>query len=549
MAFNPQNPNGQATMANSAPVVIASDQSAVPVSGTISVTGVATASNQTSGSQKTQLVDSGGTNLGTTTNPVSIQPPASGVLQVSVANTGANSTAIKVDGSASTQPVSGTVTVQQATASSLNATVVQGTATNLKTQAESYQGGTAVGSGNPLQVTLANTGANATAVKVDGSAVTQPVSGTVSITANSAVNVAQVGGVNTSTGNGVAGTGVQRVAIASDNTAFTVNSNAVDATASGNITTQNLVPAGTATAGSAVEMTVTGQGTGIVQVTGTYTGALSLQGTVDGSTWVTNSSATFTNINTGAVTTTIASAATDIFQFDVGAFNKVRITGLAAMTGTAVVTMRGSRSSGFVAIDTALPAGTNIIGALSANQSTNIAQINGVTPLMGNGTTGTGSPRVTLASDGTAISTAGYMSVKIDQTTSGTTNGVVPIAGTAGGASISYAVSAASNNKTQAKGSAGQVYSISVQNISSAPVYLKMFDNTSAGVTAGTTACTYQFMCPANSTAANGAGIVHEFPVGINHATGITWMLTTGISSTDNTSTSANIAIVTIAYK
>lgn len=31
MSYNPQNPNGQATMANSAPVVVASDQSAVPV--------------------------------------------------------------------------------------------------------------------------------------------------------------------------------------------------------------------------------------------------------------------------------------------------------------------------------------------------------------------------------------------------------------------------------------------------------------------------------------------------------------------------------------
>ena len=53
--------------------------------------------------------------------------------------------------------------------------MVQGTATNLKTQAESYQGGSAVGSANPLQVTLANTGSNSTAIKVDGSAVTQPV--------------------------------------------------------------------------------------------------------------------------------------------------------------------------------------------------------------------------------------------------------------------------------------------------------------------------------------------------------------------------------------
>lgn len=54
----------------------------------------------------------------------------------------------------------------------------------------------------------------------------------------------------------------------------------------------------------------------------------------------------------------------------------------------------------------------------------NISQINGVAPLMGNGATGTGSPRVTIVSDGTAISTVGYMSVKLDQTTVGTTNAV-----------------------------------------------------------------------------------------------------------------------------
>lgn len=81
--------------------------------------------------------------------------------------------AIKVDGSAVTQPVSGTVAfsnttvaVTQATASSLNATIVGvGTA------------GTA--SGGVLTVQGA---ASMTALKVDGSAVTQPVSGTVAVT-------------------------------------------------------------------------------------------------------------------------------------------------------------------------------------------------------------------------------------------------------------------------------------------------------------------------------------------------------------------------------
>ena len=35
MSFNPQNPNGQAASTNSAPVVLASDQSTIPVSATI----------------------------------------------------------------------------------------------------------------------------------------------------------------------------------------------------------------------------------------------------------------------------------------------------------------------------------------------------------------------------------------------------------------------------------------------------------------------------------------------------------------------------------
>ena len=66
--------------------------------------------------------------------------------------------------------------------------------------------GTEMGtSGSPLRVDPTGT-------------TTQPVSGTVSITANSAVNVAQMNGVATTMGNGVSGTGVQRVTIASDST-------------------------------------------------------------------------------------------------------------------------------------------------------------------------------------------------------------------------------------------------------------------------------------------------------------------------------------------
>lgn len=62
----------------------------------------------------------------------------------------------------------------------------------------------------PVQVSLANTGSNVTAVSV-------------SLAANQSVNEAQINGVTPLMGNGATGTGSQRVTIASDNTAFGVN--------------------------------------------------------------------------------------------------------------------------------------------------------------------------------------------------------------------------------------------------------------------------------------------------------------------------------------
>lgn len=54
---------------------------------------------------------------------------------------------------------------------------------------------------------------------------------------------------------------------------------------------------------------------------------------------------------------------------------------------------------------TAVPvSGTVNIGTFPDNEPFNVAQINGITPLMGNGVTGTGSQRVTIASDNTAFS-------------------------------------------------------------------------------------------------------------------------------------------------
>jgi hypothetical protein len=112
---------------------------------------------------------------------------------------------------------------------------------------------------------------------------------------------------------------------------------------SGVITTQNLVPAGVATANSAVAIPVVGIGFVGVQVTGTYTGALSAQVTVNGVNWVTLGSAgTFTRGTTGATAATITSAEQDFYTVNVRGAKNFRVTGLAAVTGTAFISIQSA---------------------------------------------------------------------------------------------------------------------------------------------------------------------------------------------------------------
>jgi hypothetical protein len=115
----------------------------------------------------------------------------------------------------------------------------------------------------------------------------------------------------------------------------------------GSIITQNLVPAGTATANSCVEIDPTNKGVIGVGVSGTYTGALSAQATVTGSLWTTLGPTPFAPAGAlGTPTATISSAATGNWQVSaVPGWVKFRVCGLAAMSGTAVVTLNSSPAS------------------------------------------------------------------------------------------------------------------------------------------------------------------------------------------------------------
>jgi hypothetical protein len=137
MAYNPNNPNGQATMANSEPVVIASDQSALPVSdnggsltidGSVSVSNFPATQNVSVTNASIPVTDNGGslTVDGSVTVSGTVTANAgTGTMNVSVQNASIPVTddggSLTIDGSVSvsnfpaTQPVSGTVTANAGT--------------------------------------------------------------------------------------------------------------------------------------------------------------------------------------------------------------------------------------------------------------------------------------------------------------------------------------------------------------------------------------------------------------------------------------------------
>jgi len=126
-------------------------------------------------------------------------------------------------------------------------------------------------------------------------------------------------------------------------------------------------------------------------------------------TWnVTNVSGTV-SLPTGAATA--ANQATEISSLATIATN----TGAAVPAGTNIVGKFGidqttPGTTNGVQVNAALPAGTNLLGKTGIDQTTPgttngvaLVGVNGATALAGNGTTGTGSPRVTIASDNTAF--------------------------------------------------------------------------------------------------------------------------------------------------
>lgn len=205
---------GQKTMAESQSIAIASDQTALPITdngGSLTVDGTVAATQ--SGTWNINNI-SGTISLPSGAATSAKQPalgtagtPSADVITVQGA---VSMTALKVDGSAVTQPVSGTVTVTGTVTANLG--TIDNVATET-TQAETHgsaDGGTA-GAKSNLAGAIFNSSApfltngqqvalqvsSSGSLKVDGSATTQPVSGTVTANAGTgSFTVAQATAAN-----------------------------------------------------------------------------------------------------------------------------------------------------------------------------------------------------------------------------------------------------------------------------------------------------------------------------------------------------------------
>lgn len=183
---------GQATMANSLPVVIASDQSTINVTGSTTVSGTVAATQ--SGNWSTRTQDGSGNAITSTSNSLDINLKTSSI----------------------TLPVSG----------SGNFTVVQGTGTNLHTVVDSGTITANQGTANatPWNENIAQFGGSAvvTGTGASGSGIPRvTISNDSSLAANQSVNMNQVGGSSVTLGSKTSANSIP-VVVASDQAAVAV---------------------------------------------------------------------------------------------------------------------------------------------------------------------------------------------------------------------------------------------------------------------------------------------------------------------------------------
>lgn len=308
--------------------------------------------------------------------------------------------ALKVDNSGVTQPVSGTVTITPSGTQAISATALP-LPTGASTAAKQPALGTA-GTASTDVLTVQGI-ASMTALKVDASATTQPVSA-------AALPLPALAATSTKQSDGTQKTQV----VDGSGNVIGATSNALDVNIKSGASS-GAVAQGSTTSGQTGGLTQAAVTTSAPTYTTAQTSPLSLTTAgglrVDGSGTTQPISASALPLPTGAATAakqpalgTAGSASADV----------ISIQGVASMTALKVDGSGVTQPvSGTVTVN-ALPAGTNLIGKVGIDQTTvgttngvSLAQVGANTVLTGNGASGTGAQRVNISNDNTAIANWG----------------------------------------------------------------------------------------------------------------------------------------------
>lgn len=380
-------------------------------------------------------------------------------------------------------------------------------------------------------------------------------------------------GVLQTTGNGASGTGVPRVTIANDSTGILAGVTTI--TTLTNITNNN--PSGSVAfdgAAAAVNPLLTGCYASAAAPTdvsadndatrewclrnGARAAVLTAAGALIG-----GDAANGLDVDVTRMSALVAGAAiigkVGIDQTTPGTTNLVQVTdgsgALNVIVDSGAVTVTNATAANLKAevVGNVTPADGLALGTTSVSVAARNGVYNGTTTdlqrsiVTGTNSTGTGIAAAGLVGqcDDTspqAITENQFGNGRIDCATHGVLVTTIPSA-TAGGTTLYTLTLANSTNATNVKASAGQLYSISGFNISSAtPVFISLYNN--SGTPTCGTSIIQQFMIPGSTT---GAGFVYDFATPKGFATGIAFCATTGIAGTG--SAAASTYVLNIDYK
>lgn len=354
----------------------------------------------------------------------------------------------------------------------------------------------------------------------------------------SASNITELGGNPIDLGNGTTGAGTLRVTLSSDGTGQLIVKQATAANLNATVT-------GTVTAniGTVGTLATAANQTNVQSAPGTpQTVAVTVQGNASGVALPVSMASS--PLPTGAATSALQSAVIGTKAAGTAATNSLltggvyNSGGVSLTDGQQAATQMNNTGQILVSDPTlqsiassAIPAGSNIIGKVDIDQTT---------PGTTNGVVIT-----------TAIPAGTNLIGKfgIDQTTPGTTNAIVSTATTTQGLTPYGLQTAASTNSTLVSTGAHTLKGMYLESSSTTVMYLRMYDTAGAPTCSSSTGFIRSFAIPpAASSGLIGGVMIPLPPEGVAYSSGISFCVTGGASNTDNTNATTG-GLVNLDYK